>query len=211
MMAEAAPPCRLYLVLPARTSATLEGPLTEAMDGADVACVLLCEDGPTADPASDFRLRELTQAREVALLIENDARRAERVGADGVHIAGDAVLYRQTREHLGQRAIIGVGCNGSRHEAMLLAELGADYVAFGPAHALGEREREERAGLIAWWSEIFVVPCVAWNVETPEEAATLAGLGADFIALSPSIWQAEGAVERIAKIGAALRKARSAA
>ncbi len=167
------------------------------------------EASPT--PAWDFRLRELTQACDVALLVENDINLAERVSADGVHIAADAALYRQAREHLGQRAIIGVGCNGSRHEAMLLAELGADYVAFGQMPAPGERGREERAELIAWWSEIFVVPCVAWNVETPEEASSLSRLGADFIALSPAVWEAENAAERIGQIATALREARSAA
>jgi len=210
-MAEAAPPCRLYLTLPAHPSTTLEKSLSEAMDATDVACILLRQDGTKSDPAWDLRLRELTQARDVALLVENDAKRAERMSADGVHIAADAALYRQTREHLGQRAIIGVGCNGSRHAAMVLAELGTDYVAFGPTPAPGERGREERAELIAWWSEIFVVPCVAWNVETPEEAADLSRLGADFVALSPAIWQAESAAERIGQIDAALRAARSAA
>ena len=210
-MAEAAPPCRLYLALPATPSPMIERSLVEVIEAADVACVLLCQDAAEADPALDLRLRELTLARDVALLVGNDAARAKRIGADGVHLPADAALYGQAREHLGQRAIIGVGCNKSRHEAMLLAELGADYVAFGPTAAASDRETEERAGLIAWWSEIFVVPCVAWNVETPEEAANLARLGADFVALSPSIWQAEDAAARIAKIGAGLREARSAA
>ena len=210
-MAEAAPPCRLYLTLPATPSPVIERSLAEIIEAADVACVLLCQDAAEADPALDLRLRELTLARDVALLVENDAARANRIGADGVHLPADAALYGQAREHLGQRAIIGVGCNESRHDAMLLAELGADYVAFGQTASPSDREREERAGLIAWWSEIFVVPCVAWNVETLEEAAHLARLGADFVALAPSIWQAEGAAVMIAKIGAALREARSAA
>jgi len=210
-MAEAAPPCRLYLALPATPSPVIERSLAEVIEAADVACVLLCQDAAEADPALDLRLRELTLARDVALLVENDAARAKRIGADGVHLPADAALYGQAREHLGQRAIIGVGCNESRHEAMLLAELGADYVAFGPAAAASERELEERAGLFGWWSEIFVVPCVAWNVETQEEAADLARLGADFVALAPSIWQAEDAATRIAKIGTSLREARSAA
>jgi len=210
-MAEAAPPCRLYLALPATRSPMVERSLAEVIAVADVACVLLCQDAAEADPALDLRLRELTLARDVAFLVENEPARAERVGADGVHLPADAALYGQAREHLGQRAIIGVGCNESRHEAMLLAELGADYVAFGPTAALSDREREERAGLIAWWSEIFVVPCVAWNVETPEEAVNLARLGADFVAPSPALWQAEDAATRIAKIGAGLREARSAA
>jgi thiamine-phosphate pyrophosphorylase len=210
-MAEAAPPCRLFLTLPARPSATVERCLAEALDMTDVACILLRQDGADVDEALDFRLRELTQARDVALLIENDAGRAQRIGADGIHIPPDAALYRQTREHLGQRGIIGVGCNESRHEAMVLAELGADYVAFGPGPALGERGGQERARLIAWWSEIFVVPCVAWNVETLEEAANLVGLGADFVAPSSSIWETGGTAERIARIGAVLREARGAA
>jgi len=185
--------------------------LAEIIEAADVACVLLCQDAAEADPALDLRLRELTLARDVALLVGNDAARAKRIGADGVHLPADAALYGQTREHLGQRAIIGVGCKESRHGAMLLAELGADYVAFGSTAAAANREIEERAGLIAWWSEIFVVPCVAWNVETPEEAANLARLGADFVAPALSIWQAEDAAARIAKIGTCLREARSAA
>jgi thiamine-phosphate pyrophosphorylase len=210
-MAEAAPPCRLYLTLPATPSPVIERSLAEIIEAADVACVLLCQDAAEADPALDLRLRELTLAHDVALLVENDAARAKRIGADGVHLPADAALYGQTREHLGQRAIIGVGCKESRHGAMLLAELGADYVAFGPTAAASNREIEERAGLIAWWSEIFVVPCVAWNVETPEEAANLARLGADFVAPALSIWQAEDAAARIAKIGTCLREARSAA
>lgn len=209
-MAETAPRCRLYLTLPASPPAAIERFLAEALNATDVACVLLSA-GAEADAALDARLRELTIARDVALLIENDAARAEHIGADGVHIPADAALYRQTREHLGQRAIIGVGCNESRHDAMLLAELGADYVAFGSTPALSDGEREERAGLIAWWSEIFVVPCVTWNVETQEEAAQLAGLGADFVALSSGIWLTGSPAGQIARIGTALREARSAA
>ena len=71
-------------------------------------------------------------------------------------------------------------------------------------HQLGKRGEEERAGLIAWWAEIFVVPCVAWNVETLEEAANLAALGVDFVALSSTMWETEGAAERIGKIETAL-------
>ncbi len=207
-MAETTARCRLYLVLPANSAAAIERFLAETLNANDVACVLLSEG---ADPALDASLRELTAAHDAAFLIENDPARAERAGADGVHIPADAALYGQMREHLGQRAIIGVGCSKSRHDAMLLAELGADYVAFGSNTALSGREREERAELVAWWSEIFVVPCIAWNVETQEDAAELAALGADFVAPSPQIWLAEDAAARISEIGACLRTPRSAA
>jgi thiamine-phosphate pyrophosphorylase len=208
-MVEAVPHCRLYLTLPARPSAALENSLAQALADADVACVLLCNDMAPIDTSWDIRLREITLAREVAFLIENDAERAGSIGADGIHITADVALYRSARSKLGERAIIGVGCIENRHDAMIMAELGADYVAFGPAE--DEPARERRAELIAWWSEIFVAPCVAWDVETAEEAERLAGLGADFIALATAIWQVEGAAHRIAAIGAALRRARTAA
>jgi thiamine-phosphate pyrophosphorylase len=92
---------------------------------------------------------------------------------------------------------------------MVMAELGADYIAFGPMQGDGEPDR--RAEFIGWWAEIFVVPSVVWDVETAEEAETLASLGADFVALSTAIWQAKDAVKRIAGIGATLRQVRTAA
>ena len=60
-MAETAPRCRLYLVLPASPPPAIERSLTEALDTTDVAC-LLASAVATADPALDARLRELTAA-----------------------------------------------------------------------------------------------------------------------------------------------------
>jgi thiamine-phosphate pyrophosphorylase len=92
---------------------------------------------------------------------------------------------------------------------MQLAELGADYVAFGPDSTIDEID--QHAELISWWSEIFVVPCIAWNVDNAEQAAKLATLGADFVAPSAGLWQADDAQKRIAEIDSALRQARRAA
>jgi thiamine-phosphate pyrophosphorylase len=68
---------------------------------------------------------------------------------------------------------------------MTLGEEGADYIAFGiPAHVEDrDTARARRRELIAWWSEIFEIPCVAFDVETPEDAHDLAASGADFIAV----------------------------
>jgi thiamine-phosphate pyrophosphorylase len=211
-MVAAAPLCRLYLVLPVRPPASFEMLLERVIIESEPACVLLLDDAGRArpDPARDARLREITAARDVALLVENDAERAQLIGADGVHLPPDAALFRQARERLGQRAIIGIGCIESRHDAMIMAELGADYVAFGAPGTNGAA-LDRQAELIAWWSEIFVIPSVAFEVETPEAAARLAGLGADFVAPAPTLWQSDEALERIGRIAAALRPGRTAA
>ncbi len=204
-MVSAAASSRLYLVLPAKLTAIFVNGLTRVLTEWEPACILLSDDASEAEPGLVPRLREVTAAREVALLVANDPERAEAIGADGVHLPPDVARFEEARGRLGQRAIIGVGCIESRHDAMVMAELGADYVGFGPGP--GDRQAE----LIAWWSEIFVVPSVAFDVETPEAAERLLGLGVDFAAPSPRLWQGEAALERIGAVAAALRRGRSAA
>jgi thiamine-phosphate pyrophosphorylase len=46
-----------------------------------------------------------------------------------------------------------------------------------------ESARARRLDLVAWWSEIFEVPCVALDVETAADAGQLARAGADFVAM----------------------------
>ena len=210
-MAEVKPRCRLYLQLPAQPSAKLEAQLAQALASADAACVLLCRDDAPTDESHAGRLLDLIQGRDVACLIEADARLAERLGADGLHIEADDEAYRKARDLLGESASIGAGCGQSRHDAMRLAELGADYVAFRPTAESGIDGIDQYAELIAWWSEIFVVPCVAWNVDSPEDAAKLAALGADFVAPSTRIWRDDSVVSLIAAIDSAIRHVRRAA
>lgn len=200
-----------------------------------MACVLLCDNGEATEEVPVDRLIDLVQGSGVACLIENHIDHAERLGADGVHIAANRELYAQARRLLGESANIGVGCGLDRHEAMQLAEAGTDYVAFGPekpntqapntgAPSTGAPNTEapntgapsidgidQCANLIAWWSEIFVVPCVAWNIDNPAQAERLAGLGADFVAPSRLIWQDENAATIIAEIDSAIGRVRSPA
>jgi thiamine-phosphate pyrophosphorylase len=176
--------------------------------------VLLSSDA-SADAAADRdktwaeQLLALAHAHDIAFLVETDVDLALRIEADGVHIAADADVYAAARDRLGPGRIIGADCGQNRHHAMVLAELGADYVAFAP-RAHNQEAKQERNELIAWWAEIFVVPCVAIGVDTPGEARLLAGLGADFVAPAESLWQAPDAAHHLAAFATALQ-ARSAA
>ena len=153
-------------------------------------------------------LVEIIQGKGVAALIEGDAQLARTVRADGVHICrSDSVLdaYRDARSLLGDRFIVGVDAGHSRHDAMTLGEAGADYVAFSITPPAADIDHESRDDLIGWWAEIFEVPCVAFDVTTPDEATVLAGLGADFVAVSiaPGVSPA-AAKDCIASIAAAV-------
>ena len=183
-MASAAPHCQLYLKLPAKRSPSIESSFTQviAQSGTQGGCVLLCRDAAGRDAAAvdaawaDQTL-QMAHDRDVAFLVEEDVELARRIGADGVHIAADAAVYTQARERLGADAIIGAGCGQSRHDAMLLAERGVDYVAF---EAPARNSKPERPSLIAWWTEIFVVPCVAFDVEIARGGEAAGGFGRRF-------------------------------
>ncbi len=210
-MAEVKHRCRLYFQFPAQPSATLEAQLAQALATTDAACVLLADDGAPIDEHHAGRLIDLVQANGLACLLDNDAGLAARLGADGLHLDANPEAYAAARKLLGESASIGALCGLDRHDAMQMAELGADYIAFGPQAGSIIDAIDQYADLIAWWAEIFVVPCVAWNVETAGQAAKLAALGADFVAPSARIWRGDDALQRIAEIDNAVRQVRRAA
>ncbi len=68
---------------------------------------------------------------------------------------------------------------------MILGEAGADYVGFGIPSHVEDRDTagQRRLDLVTWWSEIFELPGIAFDVETADDVAALARAGADFVAV----------------------------
>jgi thiamine-phosphate pyrophosphorylase len=191
--------CRLYLVLPpAMTSRVAD--VSRVLQAADIPCLLLTGKPETIGDDVILRMMHCAQSHDTAFLLQDDAETVKRLGADGIHLDVTDTC-RDARNLLGNGAIIGADCGLSRHLAMTLAEQGADYVTFGGS---GGQENETSKELIAWWAELFEVPCVAWGVETIEEATFLANAGADFVALSPAIWNSESPTHAIQGFQAAL-------
>jgi len=187
---------RLYIVADAGAAPQC---VDAVLERTDAAALLIA---PTADAALDARaarpLVELAQARGVAALIAADVQLGRSLRADGVHLpwSKDVIAaYGAAREALGTNFIVGADAGRSRDDAMTLGEAGADYVGFGiPAHVEDRATAgARRLELVAWWSEIFEVPCVAFDVDSAEDAAALVGAGADFVALRmPSGLDMEG-------------------
>ena len=149
-------------------------------------------EGAALTAAAARPLVELAQSKDVAALIEADAQLARTLRADGVHLPWSndvAAKFSEAREILGTRYIVGVDVGRSRHDAMTLAEEGADYIAFGIPPHVEDRDTAtaRRLELIAWWGEIFEIPCVAFDVDNGADAVALAAAGADFIALRSDV------------------------
>jgi thiamine-phosphate pyrophosphorylase len=194
--------CQLYLLTETHQGAIQQ--LAAALDAAPVAAVLVrSTPDATIDATVARSLVELVQARGVAALIEGDADLAQTIKADGVHLPyGEDIAQRfaNTREMLGSGGMIGVDAGGSRHAAMEMAEAGADYVAFGTTESDAEFNKDE---LLAWWSEIFQVPCVAFDVADAAAAEALARTGVDFVGVT--LTRASSAAESAAVVASFAR------
>jgi thiamine-phosphate pyrophosphorylase len=185
-------PCQLYLISPQVIDLHFPDRLEKAFDGGNVAAFQLRLKGPDDHAIAKLAepLQRLCSDREVAFLINDSVGLAKRLGADGVHLGQDDGDPREAREILGRDAQIGVTCHNSRHLAMEAGEAGADYVAFGAFYPSGTKEVKYIADtdIIAWWTMITPIPCVAIGGITPENAAPIVAAGADFIAASGSVW-----------------------
>ena len=160
--------------------------LRAALDAGDVACLLMAG----ADPSPE--MVRIAREKGVAVLVDGDqpacVELAQKASADGIaylsepcgletFVAVRAALGTQkdpgTQKNLGSIAI-------GRHDAMELAEAGADFVAFDVGTAAG-------AALLAWWADVAQTPMVAVSSATvPEDilkdAKQAAELEAEFFA-----------------------------
>ncbi len=183
----------LYLIAPPLFDVELPDRLAALLDGFDVACVRLALAAGSEDEVARAcdALRPVCHARDVPLVVADHFRLVARLGIDGVHLSDGARQIRAVRKALAPDAIVGAYARASRHEGMTAAEIGADYVAFGPVGSseLGDGSVAETE-LFAWWSQMIEVPCVAEGALTPGLVGTLAPI-ADFIAIGPEIWTAD--------------------
>lgn len=185
------PAPRLYVLTPAVSDpATLLQGLAEIFSVADVAAVLLrLRD---ADERSLInRIKAVApgvQAAGAALLVDGRPDIVARAGADGAQLAGpDAATAAVPM--LKPNYIAGAGGLHSRHDAMVAAEAGADYVMFGDPDPAGHLPSHAAViERVAWWAEVFEIPCVGYAM-TLDDIDALVTAGADFVAVGDALFE----------------------
>ncbi|MGI3899449.1 MAG: thiamine phosphate synthase [Janthinobacterium lividum] len=204
------PRTRLFLVTaPLSSAAEASAGITAALGAGDVACLLL-RLAPAAERDRKAIVKDLATAVQdggTALLIE-DPRLVAHTGADGVHAAGADEPFAAALDAMKPERIAGVGSLASRDEAMRSGEAGADYVMFGDAGFAAEGPApDEVRDTLAWWAEIFNVPCVGF-ARSLDEVEGLALTGAEFVALGDAVWgDPRGPGPAVAEAQAALVRA----
>jgi thiamine-phosphate pyrophosphorylase len=194
--------CSLCLVTPrlsAANAAAFASAFTQVLAAAPVASALVrLAPGAAGDAKAIVGpLVDAAVSADCALILENDARLAARLGADGVQVAGAGEALEEALDSLKPERIVGAGSLRMRDEAMIAGEKGADYVMFGePRGGAPPMPLELLLERVGWWAEIFETPCVAY-AETIEAAGRLARAGADFVALEGAVWEAASPAEAL--------------
>jgi thiamine-phosphate pyrophosphorylase len=163
--------------------------LAEALGAADIAAVLLrLPDGEERRQVDHIKaFAPAVQDKGAALVLDGHPHLAARAGADGAHLDGVDTL-KAALSILKPARIAGCGGLASRHEAMVAGEAGADYVMFGEPGIAGERPSFNAvAERVAWWAELFEIPCVGF-AGSLDEVEPLAVAGADFVALGDCVF-----------------------
>jgi thiamine-phosphate pyrophosphorylase len=204
---------RLYLIAPQDFDPLgLVVLLAQAFMAADIAAVLLRNRVPDERTRVDRAkaLAQPVQERGAALLLDGDPDLVARAGADGSHLTGFDAL-KPALATLKPDRIAGCGGLGTRHNAMLAAEAGADYVMFGDPDQGGARPSLAAiTDRLSWWAEIFEVPCVGFAASL-DEVGPLAAAGADFVALGGCVFSdARGCTAALADAAQRLRVAEHA-
>jgi thiamine-phosphate pyrophosphorylase len=203
--------CQLYLISPEQIDLESFKPkLEEALSGGHV---------------SVFQLRlknifddEIIKAAEtlipfchnygVQFILNDNAKLAAKVGADGVHVGEEKDgIYEDARKIMGNK-VVGVSCYGSIDRAIDFAEKGADYVAFGAFYPTTTKIPKARPEpeILDWWIRNASIPCVAIGGITPENCAPLVNAGADFIAVVSNVWSnPKGVKKAVEELAAAIK------
>jgi len=184
------PTTQLYLVTPLLDDVdAFAETLRSAIESAAITAVLL-RLKPAGERELTNRVKTLAsivQPKGTALVLDGHAEIAVRAGADGAHLTG-TTAFMAAIDSLKPARIAGCGGLNSRHDAMLAAEHGADYVMFGEIEADGHRPSFaaiiER---IEWWAELFTIPCIGYAAGL-HEIGPLAAARADFVAVGDCIW-----------------------
>ena len=182
----------LYLITPdARDPARLYERVSPLLPFA--ACLQLrCKSMPReALREAASLLGAASREARVPFIVNDDARLAREVDADGVHLGEHDGAIAEARALLGEDAIIGVSCYDDIARAGTLAAQGADYLAFGAFFPSPTKPHARRAtpGLLRD-SATLGLPRVAIGGITPDNARVLVAAGTDLVAVIGGVFDA---------------------
>jgi len=140
-------------------------------------------------------LAVLCRERGALLIVNDDARLAHEVDADGVHVGEDDPDLPAVRAIVGPSKIVGVSCYDDLDRARRLVAQGADYIAFGSFFASQVKPGARRAGVaLVAPARTLGVPVVAIGGITAANAPLLVSAGVDAVAVISDVFACDDPV-----------------
>lgn len=195
---------QLYLITPAQFDpASFPATLMAVLNAAEISALLVSR-GDEDEAGYARRARDIInigQGAGCAVLLENDAALAKRLGADGVHVTRGPDAVADAITALKPSFIVGASTANTRHDAMTMGEMDVDYLFFG---ALDGPSDAAATDLAEWWASTFEIPAV---LSTPSASPTnMDWRSVEFVALSKSVWSAPSPAQAIRAIAEALKE-----
>lgn len=137
-------------------------------------------------------LRTLTREYGCLLIINDDAKLAAVVDADGAHLGAEDGSMREARALLGPGKLLGATCYGSLDNARKALAEGADHIAFGGffRSTVKPGNAQRPLSLLTDAKREFGVPVVAIGGITQATTPQLIAAGADAVAVITALFSA---------------------
>jgi thiamine-phosphate pyrophosphorylase len=199
---------RLFLITPRTLPEDFSERFASALAGGDIGCMLFDGDQSDERAFQDFAAPyvQTAQGANVAVLVADDNRLADRLDADGIHLTDPKVLDADAQAKLADRGmIVGIGGINTRHLALQVGEREPDYLFFGRTDRDATEETHPKTVTLAtWWAPMMTIPCVALTGTSDAAFEELARAGVEFIAVREQIWNAEDPGAEVARLNTML-------
>jgi thiamine-phosphate pyrophosphorylase len=135
------------------------------------------------------RLADICRQGDALFVVNDDARLARDVSADGVHLGEDDGSLAAVRALVGEAMLIGVSCYNAFDRAEAAVADGADYVAFGSFYPSRVKPGARRADVALLRAATALgVPVVAIGGITAANARALVEAGAGAVAVISDVF-----------------------
>jgi len=181
--------CRLVLVVPPVEN--VEAMLADALEGGDVASIILAQAGlsEVAFGAHVEKLVRVAESHETAVLVEMDSQAMGRSGADGLFVTGALEGLGDAIARFSPKRIVGYGGIKTRHNAMTAGELNPDFLFLGKLDGdIKPEAHPKNLEMANWCTELMQIPIVVMGGTALESVVDVAKSGADFVALGLAVF-----------------------
>ena len=144
--------------------------------------------------------KELCHRNDLAVLLEDNYEFALKNEFDGVHFTKRPSEIQKVLKLKPKDFLVGVDCSYSKHQGLITAELGVDYISFKiDCNKNNYNSNSYSDNLISWWYETIEIPLVVENVKSINEIKDLSVI-CDFISIPPIYWSETSDFDNIVKI-----------